>query len=191
MLVVPLLEGSTMSDYEEAREQLPPHPADASAQAGDGTGELYRGWLGEVVKDAGPGRLTIWMLAWRCKRCGHCWPVSARQKTMAERGAARRRREREAALREGWNGPVPPPSTIDAGSLQERGSWMPGKCPACRTRMWWRDYVQPIDGPGRRGRRRQPAMLKLWRERGGRTLKREKAGRGDLPDAGSSGEPEQ
>lgn len=182
-----------MSDYEEARE-LPAHPADASAQAGDGTGELYRGWLGEVVKDAGPGRLTIWMLAWRCKRCAHCWPVSAKQRTMAERGAQRRRREREAAWAAGgFVGPLPPPegSTVDAGSLQDRGAWMPRKCPACRTKLWWKDYVQPLDGPGRRGRVRQPSMLATWRDRGGRTLRRERGVEGKPPDAGSSGEGEQ
>lgn len=38
--------------------------------------ETSRGALGELVREvAGPGGLTIWMLGWRCKRCGHCWPL--------------------------------------------------------------------------------------------------------------------
>ena len=38
--------------------------------------QAFEGLLGELVREvSGPGGLTVWMLGWRCKKCGHCWPI--------------------------------------------------------------------------------------------------------------------
>ncbi len=110
-------------------------------------GRLFRGLAGELVMDGGGKRgLTVWMLAWRCKRCGYTWPVrKARRTTGPAAGTVL----------------VPKP-------LSDEPTEIPKKCAGCGSPLWWKDYQEPLEG-GRRqqakdGGRRKPSMVKGWGE---------------------------
>jgi hypothetical protein len=104
-------------------------------------GELYRGHMDELVRDPGQGSLTVWMAAWRCKRCGHCWPIRRRRRTKGEGGRY-----------------------LEAKALGVKVGAQPKKCPGCDSPLWWKDYTYKLDSPQRRGRLRRPRMLRQVRE---------------------------
>lgn len=105
--------------------------------------QLYQGYLGELVRDPGPSPITVWMLAWRCKRCGHCWPL---RKTKRTHNAAH------------------------LGEHVNPGRELPRKCPACDSPLWWRDYLNPEHARVKHGRK--PVRLRQWRDRFGNTERR-------------------
>ncbi len=97
------------------------------------------GVLDEFVQDAGPTRLTVWILAWRCKRCKYTWPIRKLRRLVA--------------------GGVTYVSTNIGDS--KRTTVLPKKCPGCDSSQWWRDYCLPLTDT-RRARPRKPLMSKAW-----------------------------
>lgn len=98
---------------------------------------LYRGIMDELVRPAGRAPLTVWMLAWRCKRCGYTWPVRRFRHTTG-------------------------PHAGDVFTPKPGGTTptlTPKKCPGCDTKDWWREYREPLNGNIRKGRTRKPYMI--------------------------------
>jgi hypothetical protein len=96
-----------------------------------------RGALDEFVRDPGPGRFVVWMLAWRCKRCGYIWPVRPMKLPTGE---------------------VVKPNLKTPGALPR----LPKKCPGCDSPVWWKDYTVG-EKNYRRQKPRQPTQSAMWR----------------------------
>lgn len=102
-------------NYARARRVQAESTADCKLPA---PGPLMRGILDELVIPTGRNPLTVWILAWRCKRCGYVWPVRKKYRATGERA-----------------GTVMEPRP---GSIGER----PKKCPGCDSPRWWKDRLR-------------------------------------------------